>query len=170
MIQRVKKYLLHTICAVMVLVGATACEGFDINFGTGGGDDDNENTEQVEDVDLTICWHLVSFCNAPADVDIFIDFQKSGKFVIYQRTEELSYTVFEGTYTVDEENALLTGVYSDGTPWLSSYNYVVDKAVQQLTMTSVENPSEVAVYEPAKVPTVHSLSVRSASVNDVKPL
>ena len=161
MIQKMKKHLLQLVGMLALLVGVTSCEGWEI-IGGGG--------SQETPVELTRCWHMVSFCDAPADVDIYIDFGKDGNFAIYQRSKELSYTVFNGTYTNDEENSVIAGVYDDGTPWLSSYYYVVDKEAKSLTLTSVETPSEVAVYELAEVPASATLSSRSASVNDVKPL
>jgi hypothetical protein len=90
--------------------------------------------------------------------------------VIYQRTEGLAYTVFNGTYTVDTENSVVSGVYDDGTTWLTSYNYVVNKEDKTLTLTSTENPSEVAVYEESEVPASATVKTRSALVSDVKPL
>ena len=175
MIQRVKKYLLHLTCLLALLGGMTSCEGFEINWGNGN-ENGNENGNGGEDgkeelpVGLVRCWHLVEFCGVDADVDIYIDFDKEGKFVIYQRTESLEFTVFNGTYTIDEEKSIVSGVYNDGTPWLTSYNYVVDEENKLLTLTSVATPSEVAVYEESEVPASATANTRSASVSDVKPL
>lgn len=160
MIQKMKKYLLHLMCVVAMLLGMTGCEG--PNIGSGSGDEDV--------IELRRCWALKSFCGVEADADICINFAKDGKFTIYQRTEELEYTVFDGTYTVDEENSLISGIYSDGSSWVSSYHYTVDVEARELLLESVENPTEVAVYEPATVPTSALLNTRSASVADVKPL
>lgn len=153
-----KRYLMHLMCAVFALVAMTSCEGFEINWGNG------------VSVELARCWHLVSFCGVEAEADIYIDLGKDGKFAIYQRTEELEYTVFNGTYTADEENSLLQGVYSDGEAWASSYHYTVDKEAKTLTLESVERPSEVSIYELSKVPASATANTRSASVSDVKPL
>ena len=162
MIRKMKKYLLQLTCVVALLGGMTACEGITIGTGNGNG--------KEESVELARCWHLVSLYGSNVDVDIYIDFGKEGDFTIYQRTEELAYTVFRGTYTNDEENAVISGVYDDGTPWLCDYNYVVDKSAKTLTLTSVVTPSEVAVYEIADAPVSATVKTRSASVNDVKPL
>ena len=181
MIKRVKKYLLHLTCLLALLGGMTACEGFEINWGSGNGNETgnetgnengngNENGGDEKATELSGCWHLVEFCGVDADVDIYIDFDKKGKFVIYQRTESLEFTVFNGTYTIDEEESIVSGVYNDGTPWLTSYNYVVDKENKMLTLTSVENPSAVAVYEESEVPASATTKTRCASVSDVKPL
>lgn len=103
-------------------------------------------------------------------MDIRINFGKDGYFTIYQRNEALVYTVFNGTYNVDEENSLISGTYEDGSSWVSTYHYIVDVEARELTLESIENPAEVEVYVPAKIPTSAALSTRSASVNDVKPL
>ena len=167
MMKNMKRYLMHLMCAVFALVAMTSCDGFEVNWGNGGNGD---NEEDVVSVELARCWHLVSFCGVEAEADIYIDLGKDGKFAIYQRTEELEYTVFNGTYTADEENSLLQGVYSDGEAWASSYHYTVDKEAKTLTLESVERPSEVSIYELSKVPASATANTRSASASDVKPL
>lgn len=167
MMKNMKRYLMHLACAVFALVAMTSCEGFEINWGNGG---NGGNGEDVVSVELARCWHLVRFCGVEAEADIYIDLGKDGKFAIYQRTEELEYTVFNGTYTANEEESLLQGVYSDGEAWASSYHYIVDKEAKTLTLESVERPSEVSIYEASKVPASATANTRSASVNDVKPL
>lgn len=171
MIRKIKEYVLHLLCVVVLLGGMTACEGFNINFGGGNGTgtgNENGNDENVSE--LVNCWHLVTLYGAEVDADIYIDFGKDCKFVVYQRTESLEYTVFKGTYTMDEENSIVTGVYDDGTAWLCDYNYVVDDVQKTLTLTNVANSSEVAVYEESEVPASAIAATRSASVYDVKPL
>ena len=177
MIANVKKYLLHLLCVVALLGGMTACEGFTINWGGGNGNGNgsgngsgNGEGGKEEVIELAGCWHLVNLNEMDVDVDIYINFGKDGKFVIYQRTETLEFTVFNGTYTIDEENAVISGVYDDGTAWLCDYNYVVDKEAKTLTLTDVNNESEVAVYEWATLPASATVKTRSASVSDVKPL
>ena len=182
MIANVKKYLLHLLCVVALLGGMTACEGCTINWGGGNGTgtgtgtgnengngngNGNGNSEEKAH-ELVNCWHLVKLNGAEVDVDIYIDFDNDGKFAIYQRTESLEYTVFNGTYTMDEENAIVSGVYNDGTAWLCDYSYVVEG--KTLTLTNVDNSAEVAVYEESEVPASATANTRSASVSDVKPL
>ena len=180
--QKMKRVLIALLCVVSVLGLMTSCEGFNLDFGSGdntgqlpgetpgGGNDSGDDTGEEVGIVLTRCWKLKFFCDELVDVDIYINFGKSGKFTIYQRTEELAYTVFNGTYTVDEENSLLTGKYDDGASWASSYHYTVDVDAETLTMESVERPSEVSVYEPSEVPASATVNTRSASVSDVKPL
>jgi hypothetical protein len=175
---------------MILAVGAVGCEGFNIqlapgnnsenngNNGSGGNDDnggnngnggnDDNNTEVG--VSLTRCWRLVTFCDVPAEVDVYINFGKDGKFTIYQRTDELTYTVFNGTYTVDKEQSLISGVYSDGVKWATDYKYEVDAESEELMMESVKNPDEVSIYKPADVPVTKAANMRVASAEDVKPL
>ena len=165
MIQRVKKYLLHLVCIMILAVGTVGCDKSDSS------DNSNENIETINiDVRLAGCWHLVSFCDASVDVDIYINFDKSGQFKIYQRTEGPAYTVFGGTCITDEVNAVLSGIYSDGTEWNTDYKYTVDTEAQELILESVATPDEVSVYKSSSVPVSATLSTRSASADDVKPL
>lgn len=176
MIRKIKKYVLHLTCVLALLGGMTACEGFTIHWGNGNGNEPgtenpgNGNDGKEDVVELAGCWHLVSLYGADVDADIYINLGKDGKFAIYQRTEALEFTVFNGTYTNDEESAVISGVYDDGTKWLCDYNYVVDTEAKSLTLTSVETPSEVSVYEWATLPASATTKTRSALVNDVKPL
>lgn len=170
MMRRVKRYILRLVCVMMLAVGATSCEGIDISFGNGNGNGNDDNNTQVDDISLTRCWHLVSFCDAPADVDIHINFAKNGTFTIYQRSKVLTYTIFTGTYTADVEHSLLSGIYDSGTKWTTDYIYTVDTEAQTLTLESVNNPDEVAVYEPSEIPTSATSSTKSASASDIKPL
>lgn len=170
MIRKFAKHLFQLVCAMVVVVGAVGCEG--LHFGIiDDNDDNNGNDKPVQvDVSLTRCWRLVSFCGVPTEVDILIDFAKDGKFTIYQRSEELTYTVFNGTYTTDEENKTLSGVYSDGVKWATDYKYDVNTEAKELTLESVNNPSEVAIYEIADAPVTKAVNLRNATPNDVKPL
>jgi hypothetical protein len=162
MIQKMKKYLLHLMCVVSLSLMMTSC----IDFNTG-----DETIEEEEVIELTRCWALKSFCGVEAEMDVRINFAKDGNFTIYQRNEALTYTVFNGTYEVDAENSLISGTYEDGASWVSTYHYIVDVEARELTLESVENPAEVAVYAPSKIPaSATTSSTRSASVNDVKPL
>ena len=185
MIRNVKKYLLHSICMLALLGGMTACDGFTIDWGNsdiggnGNGNENgnengngngNENGEDEKSHELVNCWHLVKYCGAEADAEIYVDFGKEGKFAIYQRTESLEFVVFNGTYTIDEENSVVSGVYDDGASWLCDYKYIVDEKAKTLTLTNAGNALEVSVYEESEVPASAVVNTRSASVSDVKPL
>ncbi len=163
-----KKLLLHLTCAMALLMGVTSCDGFDVNFDTDSGNGDDGNKTEDVGIILTRCWCLKSFCGTPAEMDIIIDFGKDGEFAIYQRTDKLTYTVFNGTYTVDEENSTLKGIYDDGTPWSSSYVYTLNEEAREMVLESTKRPEEISVYEPGELPA--SVTTKCTLVNSVKPL
>lgn len=113
-------------------------------------------------------WHIKSFCGAVASADLYIEFTEDGKFTILQRTEMDGYSKYTGTYTVDTENSILSGVYSDGEPWSNSYKYSLDENLN-LVLVNTSLESEVSVYEPSELPS--GAGVQSMSrASDVKPL
>lgn len=168
MIRKIKNYLLHLLCIIATLSIITGCNDYKVDIKPEeGGDDENGTEESVQSI---ICWHLKSFCNEVVDVDIYIDFGEDGTFAIYQRTGKMSYTVFKGTYTIDEENSIMTGIYDDGTPWASSYQYTKTADPEELILESIENPGEVSVYELAELKNVNLLQKSRMAANDIKPL
>jgi hypothetical protein len=126
------------------------------------------NASKVEISALVGTWHLKRFCGSEAEVDLYIDFSRYGTFTILQRTNELAYTAFEGTYTADNVTFTVTGVYSDGYAWANSYKFSLNEA-QNLILQSIENPTEISEYEPAKMPVPTTQNV-SRGATDVKPL
>ena len=143
---------------VVMLVGATSCENW------------NSDEPVASDSRLVKCWHLVRFCDAAVDADIHISFAANDEFVIYQRIEALNYTVLTGTYTANTNTSVLSGVYSDGTSWNSDYKYSLDEKALELVLESVNNPSEIAVYQSADMPDMSLYSASRAVISDVKPL
>lgn len=113
-------------------------------------------------------WHINSYCGAEAPVDLYIEFTADYKFTILQRTSMNGYSKFVGTYSIDTENQVLSGVYSDGEPWSNSYKYSIDENLN-LVLTSTTSSSEISVYEPSDMP--RTVSAQSLSrAGDVKPL
>ncbi|MBR5821262.1 MAG: lipocalin family protein [Alistipes sp.] len=113
------------------------------NGGGNGGD-----TPVVIQTDIVGKWHLTSWCSATPEFDVYIEFAKDGNFNIYQQTWLFTYQHFTGTYQVKDN--VLTGKYSDGSSWLTSYTHeVVDS---KLTLKSSSNLDEVSIYEACVIP------------------
>ncbi|MEG1699990.1 MAG: hypothetical protein RR270_01775, partial [Alistipes sp.] len=72
-----------------------------------------------------------------------------GTFTIYQKIEQANYQKFVGSYRLS--GTLLSGIYSDNTPWGSTYSVVIDDA-NKLTLTSNSPVVEVSVYIKAAIP------------------
>ena len=111
-------------------------------------------------------WRAKSFYGVAAEMDIYVEFARNGEFTICQCIDSLEYQVFRGTYTVDADNSLVTGVYSDGTPWLNPQKFSINES-GDLVLVNANNPNEVVVYGAASMP---SIAYETASrANDVKP-
>lgn len=111
-------------------------------------------------------WHLVSFCGTPASVDLYLSIAKDRSFTLYQRSGSLDYSVFTGTWEYDTATKTLSGRYSSGTAWASSYKVSLTES-GELMLTNVNNSNEVSLYERAATPQVGTSAAR-ASV-DIKP-
>ena len=53
----------------------------------------------------------------PKQVSVYLDFSAEGSFTLYQKIGAGRYTVFTGSYNVDQNNKLLSGTYSNGKQW-----------------------------------------------------
>lgn len=99
--------------------------------------------------DIVDCWHITSFEESDANVDIYIQFNTDNTFVIYQRNNSLEYIRFDGTYTIDYTTSTISGVYSDGVAWSESYTFQIENGV--LTMVGTTS-NEKSSYEVAEMP------------------
>ena len=123
-------------------------------------------------------WHLTSYCNMEANVDLHITFRSDASFQILQRTNSMEYQQFSGRYEVavltNEENPELiqhrvNGIYSDGKAWANSYICSLDEN-GHLVMQSEDDINEVSVYEPTLMPKVAATRTADAESSSVKPL
>lgn len=115
-------------------------------------------------------WHLKKYCGTEAPVDLYIEFNNDLSFEILQRTELSGYQRYNGTYSVDAENSIISGKYKDGESWANSYKYSVSED-GELVLQNVSNGEEISVYEPSQMPDIASmLDYSRAGVGSVKPL
>ena len=109
--------------------------------------------EEVILPDYVGCWQLISYCGAPAEVELYINFKADSKFTILQRNNTLGYVEYNGKYTANEESCTLSGVYNDGQKWVSDYMYCLNRdSKEELVLTSTDERAEVSVYK-----SVHSM-------------
>ena len=115
-------------------------------------------------------WHIKSYCGAPSDIDIYMQLNEDGSFLLYQRSNSATYVEYSGTYTLDEANAIISGVYSDGSSWANSYNYSINSN-NELVFVNTNNSAEITIYEPATMPSISTLNIsRAANISNIKPL
>lgn len=80
-------------------------------------------------------WHLVSWNGAaPGVFDAYVSFASDKTFEIYQQIEQVGYQKYTGSYLIG--NKMLSGKYSDNTPWGSSYEVSFDESGNTLTLVS----------------------------------
>lgn len=97
-------------------------------------------------------WHLASWMSEshPEDFDVYISFRNDGTFQMYQKVETPAFVMFSGTYSVS--GSVISGTYSDGLPWSTSYSFSLSADNSVLTMTSQTQNAEVSVYERSEIP------------------
>lgn len=82
------------------------------------------------------------------DLEIYVAFSIDYTFDIYQKIGEGGFRHLTGTYEVDR--TLVTGVYSDRTPWASDYN--VSFVDGNMVMTSTTADSYSVTYKKQRIP------------------
>lgn len=103
-------------------------------------------------------WHMVVAKDATEDV--YLSFN-DGLFVIYQKTGDLErHYTFDGTYTVTK--GILSGIYSDGTPFGSEYEVKVSG--DKLTLKALNGSVETVTYKKETIPA----EVKANAVPNVK--
>lgn len=102
-------------------------------------------------------WTLEHFGGVPAgELSIWIDFQSSS-FDIYQRaSSDVSYEHFTGEWTITA--GVLSGKYSDGTSWASSYNAEISEDGKLVLVSS--STEEESIYRKADFPSGFQNQVR----------
>ena len=115
-----------------------------------GCDDDKKDNNTPLAKQLVGEWRLTSWTSeAPQAFDAYIAFD-GGSFTIYQKVESVRYQKYTGSYLLQDD--VLSGNYSDNTPWGSSYTVTADEANNTITLTSTINTGDVSVYTRATIP------------------
>ena len=95
-------------------------------------------------------WVLSQWNGLPRDADRYSAADRS--FELYQSLNTIGYSKYTGTYTVTvyEQKALLSGTYTDGTPWESSY--VVESQTAELLRLRSQTAGNISQYVAAEIP------------------
>lgn len=80
-------------------------------------------------------------------VTVYVKFSEDGTFAMYQMVGDGRFVAFSGSWKL--AGSALSGTYTDGTSWASSYEVSVDKST--LTMTT-EDGLDVFVYKACTIP------------------
>lgn len=85
-------------------------------------------------------WQLESFAEVPAseeEIDVYIKFE-NGRFELFQKLGGGHFSKYDGTYSVS--GTVLSGKYSDGVAFGSSYSIVIEDDV--MTMHSLDSATK----------------------------
>jgi hypothetical protein len=93
-------------------------------------------------------WHCTV---SDIDADIYLSLGNFFTFELYQKIGEGAYRLYKGTWELDEDTAMLSGKYNDGTPWGSGYAVAVSEDGNSMTLTS-STGSEEQTYRKESVP------------------
>ncbi|MGN1210535.1 MAG: hypothetical protein ACI4TM_02535 [Candidatus Cryptobacteroides sp.] len=81
--------------------------------------------------------------------DIYVSFSSDGVFGLYQQIGEGRYRFYYGSWSFDGQ--VLSGNYSDGTGWGSSYS-VSFEGSDRMTLTALNGSSEAVTYTRTSIP------------------
>ena len=111
-------------------------------------------SKPIEEIlDVTGEWQLSQITTKATiggqTVDVYIGFKEEGSFEMYQMLGTGRYRKFEGTWSLVDK--VLSGSYTGGGTWASSYNVEMDESRTTLTLTSTDG-SETDVYRKQAIP------------------
>ena len=126
-----KNTLYHIAAALLVLI-ATGCQ----------------KEENIFDYQTHIVgeWH---FASEKYDTDVYVAFTADESFDLYQKVGEGRYRHYRGSWAIDKN--ILSGTYSDGTPWGSSYKMTFN-GTDAMTLTAQNGSEDTADYVRESVP------------------
>lgn len=115
-----------------------------------GPDPEPPGPEPVETLASQIIteWHCVV---SDIDADIYLSLGNLYTFELYQKVGEGAHRLYNGTWELNEDTAMLTGKYNDGTPWGSGYTVALSEDGNSMTLTPSEG-SDAQVYRKESIP------------------
>lgn len=131
--------------AILALCAFAACEP-DNNGGNGGGTvgDWSDSGSAVGE------WALTEWNNSQdLPFGVYMRFNEDKSFDLYQHTSNVLWVHYTGTYSLNGNT--LSGVYSDGVNWATSYTikYNNNAEPKQIQLTSSDN---VGIYTATTIP------------------
>lgn len=134
------KHLRYYIAAALIAVSAlTSCRK----------DNPTSGGEPARDNPVTGTWHLVSWTGLTS-ADIYISFNESGSFDLYQRLYSPIFEHLTGSWSLSGE--ILSGAYDDGVTWRTDYKVRINASGDMLTLVATDNAEDKASYSKAEIP------------------
>lgn len=114
-----------------------------------GEDNNNPDDPNYSGGSVVGTWHMTSWANSTA-ADIYVEFASDGTFDLYQRVFSPYYEHLEGTWTANGNT--ISGKYSDGEIWSSSYTVTFTNEGEKMQLTRTDNTEDVTHFEKGTIP------------------
>ena len=106
--------------------------------------------------DIAGDWHLTSWRGAEPSFDIYLSISEDGVVSLFQRfTTRLWETYYS---TVEFENGIISGIYTDGVAWGTSYYVTISD--DTMTWVDVTDSSDISVYTRCTLPDFTNPDIR----------
>ena len=92
-------------------------------------------------------WHYTT-TESGVQIDVYLGLYADYTFDLYQKIGDGPHYLYKGKYSFDGQ--ILSGTYSDYTPW--AHDYKVTRSGGSLTLTSVASPDYSVTYKKESIP------------------
>lgn len=93
-------------------------------------------------------WQLTQWRGAEPSFDVYLSITEDGVVTLWQRIESREWELFYSTTTL--ENSIISGEYTDGVAWSTSYAVAVDG--DTMTWTDTADETDISVYTRCTLP------------------
>lgn len=98
--------------------------------------------------DLAGSWHLTEWRGAEPSFDVYLSITEDGVVTLWQRIESREWELFISV--VGFENGIISGEYSDGVAWSTSYSVAL--ADNTMTWIDTTDSTDISVYTRSELP------------------
>lgn len=93
-------------------------------------------------------WRLDRWRGTTPNFEVYMDIQGDGTVTLWQKIESREWSRYNSTATLN--NDIISGTYSDGIAWSTSYSVTLDDEV--MTWTSTLDSSDISIYTRTTLP------------------
>ena len=99
--------------------------------------------------DIAGTWRLAEWRGEEPSFDVYLDITADGVVKLWQRITTREWELYYSTVSI--EDSIISGVYSDGVAWSTSYG--ISLGEDSMTWVATNDSGDVSVYVPAELPT-----------------
>ena len=118
-------------------------------------------TGNADTSDIAGDWHLTQWRGSEPSFDVYLSITDNGVVSLFQRLTTHEWQTFFSA--VGYENGVISGEYTDGVKWGSSYYVEVNG--DSMTWTSTTDNSDISVYTRCTLPDVTNKATRASVGN-----